>query len=110
MRMERRLIYMDHAATTPMHPKVAEAMLPHFSESFGNPSAMYGLGRDAYKAVADSRETVARFLGCKESEVIFTSGGTESDNAALKGVAYALRARGNHIITSTIEHHAVLDT
>ncbi len=106
--MERRLIYMDHAATTPMHQKVVEAMLPHFRESFGNPSAIYGLGRDAYKAVADSRETVARFLGCKESEVIFTSGGTESDNAALKGVAYALRARGNHIITSTIEHHAVL--
>ena len=108
--MERRLIYMDHAATTPMHPKVVEAMLQHFGESFGNPSAIYGLGRDAYKVVADSRETVARFLGCKESEVIFTSGGTESDNAALKGVAYALRARGNHIITSTIEHHAVLHT
>jgi cysteine desulfurase len=101
---------MDHAATTPMHQKVVEAMLPHFRESCGNPSAIYGLGRDAYKAVADSRETVARFLGCKESEVIFTSGGTESDNAALKGVAYALRARGNHIITSTIEHHAVLHT
>jgi len=104
------LIYMDHAATTPMHQKVVESMLPHFRESCGNPSAIYGLGRDAYKAVADSRETVARFLGCKESEVIFTSGGTESDNAALKGVAYALRARGNHIITSTIEHHAVLHT
>lgn len=104
------MIYMDHAATTPMHQKVVEAMLPHFRESCGNPSAIYGLGRDAYKTVADSRETVARFLGCKESEVIFTSGGTESDNAALKGVAYALRARGNHIITSTIEHHAVLHT
>ena len=108
--MDRRLIYMDHAATTPVHPKAVEAMLPHFSDSFGNPSAMYGLGREAHEAVAAARDRVAGVLGCRASEVIFTSGGTESDNLALKGVAAALRRRGRHIVTSTIEHHAVTHT
>jgi cysteine desulfurase len=108
--MSKRLIYMDHAATTPVHPKVMEAMLPYFRESFGNPSALYSLGREAHKAVSAAREKVADILGCKASEVVFTSGGTESDNAALEGAAYALRSKGRHIITSAIEHHAVLHT
>jgi cysteine desulfurase len=108
--MGKRLIYMDHAATTPVHPKVVEAMSPYFGESFGNPSALYGLGREAHEAVCAARERVAGVLGCRASEVVFTSGGTESDNAALKGAAYALRGSGRHIVTSAIEHHAVLHT
>ena len=105
-----KLIYMDHAATTPVRPEVLEAMLPYFSQSFGNPSSIYTLAQEGRKAVDDSRETVARILGGRMSEVVFTSGGTESDNAAIKGAAYALRNTGNHIVTSSIEHHAVLHT
>ena len=105
-----QLIYLDHAATTPVRDEVLEAMLPHFGRSFGNPSSIYGLAQEARKAVDKSRETVARILGSRTSEIVFTSGGTESDNAALKGVAFALRHLGNHIITSSIEHHAVLHT
>jgi cysteine desulfurase len=101
---------MDHAATTPVHPSVMEAMLPYFSRSYGNPSGIYGIGQEARKAVDEARATVSSILGCRPSEVIFTSGGTESDNAALKGAAFALKGEGNHIITSTIEHHAVLNT
>ncbi len=103
-------IYLDHAATTPVHPRVLEAMLPYFSDRFHNPSAMYGLAQRARQAVDDARRTVAEALGCKPAEVVFTSGGTESDNAAIKGAALALRAQGNHVITSSIEHHAVLHT
>lgn len=103
-------IYLDHAATTPVRPEVLEAMLPYFSQRFGNPSSIHTLGQEARKALEDARETVAHVLGCRASEVIFTSGGTESDNAAIKGVALALRQTGNHIITSAIEHHAVLHT
>ncbi|MBI2958181.1 MAG: cysteine desulfurase NifS [Chloroflexi bacterium] len=106
----KRTIYLDHAATTPVHPKVLEAMLPYFSEQFGNPSTIYGLGQEARKAVEDARSTVADILGCKPKEVIFTSGGTESDNAAIKGAAFALKDKGNHIVTSSVEHHAVLET
>lgn len=108
--MERKTVYMDHAATTPVHPSVLEAMLPYFSRSYGNPSGIYGIGQEAHKAADEARATVSSILGCRPSEVIFTSGGTESDNAALKGAAFALKEAGNHIITSTIEHHAVLNT
>lgn len=108
MSTSARLIYMDHAATTPMRQEVVEAMLPYFTGSFGNPSSIYTLAQEARKAVDESRETVARILGARISEIVFTGGGTESDNAALKGVAFALKHVGNHIITSSIEHHAVL--
>ncbi len=105
-----KTIYLDHAATTPVHPDVLEAMLPYFSENYGNPSSIYALGQDARQSIDESRDTVANVLGCKPGEIIFTSDGTESDNTALKGTAYALRSEGNHIITSTMEHHAVLET
>ena len=104
------MIYMDHAATTSLRPEVLEAMLPYFSESYGNPSSIYTLAQEARKAVDESRETVARILGGRASEVIFTSGGTESDNTAVKGAAMALWPTGNHVITTSIEHHAVLHT
>lgn len=102
------LIYMDYAATTGMRPEVLEAMLPYFSDSYGNPSSIYTLAQDARKAVDESRETVAHLLGGRSSEIMFTSGGTESDNTAVFGAAMALLPTGNHIITTTIEHHAVL--
>ena len=106
----KRLIYMDHAATTPVRPEVLEAMLPHFSVRYGNPSSVYTLAQEARQAVENARATVAQVLGSNPREVIFTSGGTESDNLALKGVAFALRDQGNHIIISSVEHHAVLET
>ena len=105
-----KLIYMDHAATTPVRPEVLDAMLPFFTESYGNPSSIYTLAQEGRKAVDDSRDTLAQVLGARRSEVVFTSGGTESDNAAIKGAAFALRESGNHIVTSSIEHHAVLHT
>ena len=105
-----KLIYMDHAATTPVRPEVLEAMLPYFGESFGNPSSIYTFAQESLKAVDDSRQMVADVLGARMSQVVFTSGGTESDNTALKGAAFALKTTGNHIITSSIEHHAVLHT
>ena len=104
------LIYMDHAGTTPLDPKVLEAMTPYFTRLFGNPSSIHAYGQEAKKALDESREKVAGALGCRLSEVIFTSGGTESDSMAVKGAAAALRDTGNHIITSTIEHHAILHT
>lgn len=104
------IIYLDHSATTPVRPEVLEAMLPYFSIGFGNPSSIYTIGQEARKAVDDAREQAARILGARMSEIVFTSGGTESDNAALKGAAFALRHTGNHIITTAIEHHAVLHT
>ncbi|MDY6893063.1 MAG: cysteine desulfurase NifS [Chloroflexota bacterium] len=107
--MKQNVIYMDHAATTPVHPAVLETMLPYFTRNFGNPSGIYGIALEARKTLDEARATVATALGCKSSEIIFTSGGTESDNAALKGAAFALREKGNHIITSAIEHHAVLN-
>ncbi len=106
--LEDRLIYMDHAATTPVRPEVVEAMLPYFTSSFGNPSGIYTLGQESLKALDDARETVAGALGARVGSIVFTSGGTESDNAAVKGAAYALRDDGNHVIASSIEHHAVL--
>lgn len=105
-----RLIYLDHAATTPVHPLVLEAMLPYFSEKWGNASSIYSHGRSARRAIDESRDIVAEVLGCKPNEVVFTSGGTESDNLAIKGVAFARRNKGDHIITSKVEHHAVLHT
>ena len=110
MTMSERIIYMDHSATTPVRSEVLSAMLPYFTSDFGNPSSIYTIGQEARKAVDDARERIARVLGARMSEIVFTSGGTESDNAALKGVAFALRALGKHIITTAIEHHAVLHT
>ncbi|NPV52829.1 MAG: cysteine desulfurase NifS [Firmicutes bacterium] len=103
-------IYLDHAATTPMRPEVLEAMMPYLKDSFGNPSSIHSFGREARKALDDSRDKIAAIIGAKPDEIIFTSGGTEADNTAIKGVAFAKRDKGNHIITSSIEHHAVLDS
>ncbi len=101
-------IYLDHAATTPLDPRVVEAMLPYLRDHFGNPSSIYGLGRVTRAAIDRAREEVATALGARPTEIIFTSGGTESDNTAVRGAAMARRADGNHIITATTEHHAVL--
>lgn len=108
--MSDRIIYLDHAATTPLDQRVLAAMLPYLSEQPGNPSSIHRLGREALHALDDAREAVALVLGCTRKEVIFTGGGSESDNLAIKGVALEQRRRGkgSHIITSAIEHHAVL--
>lgn len=103
-------IYLDHAATTPTDPRVVERMLPYFTELFGNASSIYALGRRSQAAIDEARESVAHALGCRPTEIVFTGGGSEADNLAIKGVAFAARRRGNHIITSAIEHHAVLHT
>lgn len=103
------LIYLDHAATTPTDPQVLEAMLPYFSEVFGNASSLYSAGREAYKAASLAREQVANLIGAQPEEIYFTSGATEADNWVIKGIARANRNKGNHIITSSIEHHAVLE-
>ena len=103
-----KFIYLDYAATTGVRPEVIEAMMPYYSEKYGNPSSIYRLGQEARSAVDQSRGLIANLLGCRASELIFTSGGTESDNSALMGAALALRQTGNHIITSSVEHHAVL--
>lgn len=105
-----KLIYLDNAATTKVHPEVLEAMLPYFSEEYGNPSSIYTFANKSKKAVEDARETIANFLGAKTNEIYFTGGGSESDNWALKATALAYQKKGNHIITSKIEHHAVLHT
>jgi cysteine desulfurase len=105
-----RRIYFDHNATTPVHPQVVEAMLPCLSDDWGNPSSIHWAGRAAKKGLEDAREKVAAFLGCDPVEVIFTSSGSESDNLAIKGVAHAKRAKGNHIITTKVEHPGVLNT
>lgn len=105
-----KAIYLDHAATTPVRKEVLDEMMPYFSTFFGNPSGIYSLSQLSRAALDDSREIVANVLGCSPKEVVFTSGGTESDNMAIKGVALGLKQFGNHIITSNIEHHAVLHT
>ena len=110
MATNKGIVYMDHAGTTSMDPRVLEAMMPYFSLRFGNPSSIHSIGQEAKAALDDSRERVAKVVGCRFSEVVFTSGGTESDNAAIKGVAAALGETGNHVITSSVEHHAVLHT
>lgn len=103
-------IYLDYAATTPLDPRVLEAMMPYLTEKFGNPNSIHAFGREARKAVDEARERIAALLNCRPSELVFTSGGTESDNLALRGVAAAYRQKGNHIVTTAIEHHAVLHT
>ncbi len=107
-----RLIYLDCSATTPVRPEVLDAMLPYFGDQFGNAGGAYSLGRKARGALESARMDVARVLGCRPSEVVFTSGGSESDNLALRGVALALRdaGRGSHLVTTAIEHEAVLAT
>ncbi|GAB6266507.1 MAG: cysteine desulfurase NifS [Methanothrix sp.] len=101
---------MDHSATTPVAPEVLAAMLPYFGEKFGNASSLHRSGREAKEALEDSREKVAALLGARAEEIIFTSGGTESDNLALKGIALKNRKLGKHIITTQIEHPAILET
>ena len=103
-------IYLDHAATTPTAPAVLERMLPYFTESFGNPSSIYRLGRRNMEALDAAHETVAAALGARPTEIIFTGGGSEADNLAIKGIAYSPRRRGQHIVTTAVEHHAVLHT
>ncbi len=105
-----KLIYLDNAATTKVRPEVLDAMLPYFTEEFGNASAVYQFARAGKKALEDSRASVARVLGAHKEEIYFTAGGSESDNWALIATAEAYKAKGNHIITSKIEHHAVLHT
>ncbi len=103
-------LYFDHAATTPIREEVLESMLPFLKGTFGNPSSVYSYGRQARTALEGAREQVAALLSASPREIIFTGGGTEGDNFALKGVAYSLLHKGNHIITTSIEHHAVLDS
>jgi cysteine desulfurase len=102
------MVYLDHSATTPLDPEVLEAMMPYLTEEFGNASSVYGLGQRARQAIDQARDDVAAFYGVPAKEVIFTSGGTEGDNLALQGIAHRNRDRGRHLITSTIEHDAVL--
>ncbi|OXM86803.1 cysteine desulfurase family protein [Paenibacillus rigui] len=101
-------IYFDHAATTPVHPEVVQAMLPYFTQVFGNASSTHSAGREARAAIHQARESIASFISCAPSQLLFTSGGTESDNMAIFGAAQAGKSVGRHIITSQIEHHAVL--
>ncbi len=103
-------IYVDHAATTPVRSEVLEAMLPYFKEKFGNASSIHGFGREVKVALEEAREKVAQIIGASPSQIFFTSGGTESDNLAIKGTALANRKKGKHIITSKIEHHAILES
>jgi cysteine desulfurase len=107
---EQRTIYMDHSATTFVKPEVLEVMIPYFTKHFGNPSSIYSIARESKKAIDGARVQTANALGADPDEIYFTSGGSESDNWAIKGVALANRKRGNHIITTQIEHHAVLHT
>ncbi len=105
-----RRIYLDYAATTPIHPEVVKAMLPYFTDAFGNPSSIHSYGQEAKGAIEEARDKVAALIGARDEEIIFTSGGTEADNFAIKSVAYANENKGNHIITSSIEHHAGIET
>lgn len=106
----KKIRYFDHSATTPVNPVVLKEMMPYFSLEYGNPSSMYTLGRNAKKAKEEARQKVARAINCSPNEIYFTACGSESDNLAIKGIAYANRYKGNHIITSRIEHPAVLNT
>jgi len=105
-----RRIYLDYAATTPAHPEVVKAMTPYFSDEFGNPSAIYSYGQEAKGAIEAARVEIAGLIGADESEIVFTSGGTEADNFAIAGTFFASGNKGNHIVTSSIEHHAVSET
>jgi cysteine desulfurase len=102
-------IYLDYAATTPTHPEVVEAMLPYCGQIFGNPSSIHFYGQEAKAAVEEAREKIAAFIGAQGEEIVFTSGGTESNNFALKGIAYASEGKGNHIITTAIEHNSMIE-
>jgi len=106
----KRMTYLDHNATTPLHPRVFDAMEPYLKEYFGNPSSLYRPGQEAKTAVENARGRIADCLGCSPNEIVFTAGGTEGDNLALRGIARSRRNSGNHIVTSSIEHHAVLHT
>ena len=106
----RKRIYLDYAATTPTDPEVVEAMLPYLSEVFGNPSSIHSFGQEAKAAVEEARDKIAALIGARGEEIVFTGSGTEADNFALQGTAYASEGKGNHIITTPIEHHAVMET
>src|SRR5262249_55650537 len=108
VRKVMRRVYLDHNASTPVHPEVLATMMPYFSERFGNASSIHAFGREAREAIDVARESIAGFLGVTPDEIVFTSGGTESDNLAVKGVAGA--RPGGHIITTVVEHHALLRT
>jgi cysteine desulfurase len=108
--MPERTIYLDHAATTALDQRVLDVMIPYYTTEYGNASSIYTLGRHAMQAIDRAREEVAEILNCRPTEIIFTGGGSESDNLALKGLAFTAQKKGNHIITTPIEHHAVLHT
>jgi cysteine desulfurase len=108
--MDTRTVYLDHSATTPVDPRVVEAMLPYFTDNFGNASSLHRFGQAALGGLDSARRTVAEILNASPKEIVFTGCGSESDNLAVRGVAFALRQRGNHIITTPIEHHAILNT
>ena len=103
-------VYLDYAATTPVHPDVLKAMIPYLTDAFGNPSSLYSYGGEAKGAIEEARVKVADLIGAQDEEIVFTGSGTEADNFAIKGVAFANESKGNHIITSSIEHHAVTET
>ena len=108
--MDKKIIYMDNAATTPVRPEVLDAMIPYFTEKFGNPSSIYGISSEAKKAITDARETIAKSIHTAPEHIYFTAGGSESDNWAIKATAEAYADKGKHIITTKIEHHALLHT
>ena len=108
--MGKRRVYLDYAATTPVRPEVIEAMLPYYTDYFGNPSSIYACGQEARKGLEEARSQIAVLIGAREEEIVFTSGGTEADNTAIEGVCFADENKGDHIITDAIEHHAVLET
>ena len=108
--MEKRFVYADNAATTKPDPRVIEAMTPYLTECWGNPSSIYGFGQSAKEALTGAREKIAGLMGCDAGEIYFTSCGTESDNWAIRGAAYANIKKGKHLITTKVEHHAVLHT
>ena len=108
--MLNKEIYLDHAATTAVDKRVLNEMLPYFSENYGNASSVYGIARKSKQAIEEARERVAKVLNAKSDEIYFTAGGSESDNLAIKGIMHASKRKGNHLITTKIEHPAVLNT